>query len=153
MSLALELTEGTYGAQLLEIFPLYQRSIAEAEPLFELEGERLERIARTVPKHQSTYAQKALEMKGVMKWLENYKGKLEAIHLKNYNKGQRALSVTDQKTLTAGEPNMIELNQLIIEAATLYGQLTEITEAFKNMGWMVGHITKLRVAELGDIIL
>jgi len=121
--------------------------------LFNLEGERLEKIARTVPLHQSAYAQKALEMKGVMKWLENHKGKLEAMHLKNYGKGQRALSVTDQKTLMAGEPNVIELNQLIIEAATLYGKLDEITEAFKQMGWMCGHITKLRVAELGDIIL
>jgi hypothetical protein len=72
---------------------------------------------------------------------------------KNYTKGGRALSATDQRILLAGEKDIVETNQLIIEATLLYGKLDSIVEAFKQMGWMIGHITKLRVAELGDIII
>lgn len=153
MSITLELKEDTYEKQLLSILPAYAAAVAAAEPLFQLEGERLEKIARVVPYHQATYAQKAIEMKSVLQWLEIHKNRLEAKHLKNYQKGQRALSTTDMRMLMAGERDIVELEQVIVEVTNLYGQLNEITEAFKQMGWMVGHVTKLRVAELGDVIL
>jgi hypothetical protein len=153
MSFLFTLDEAKLSEQLPEIFEEVEREIAKAEPLFDIEGVRLELLARDLPKHQGHYDLKAQEMKQLMKWLENYKGKQEAILLKNYNKGQRALSATDQRILIGGEKDIVETNQLIIEATLLYGKLDSIVEAFKQMGWMIGHITKLRVAELGDIII
>ncbi len=153
MSFLFTLNEETYGEQLIEIFDKYEREIAKAEPLFVIEGERLEVLARNLPQHQGHYAMKTQDMKQLVKWLENYKAKLEAIHLKNYNRGQRALSATDQRIFLGGEQNVIELNQLIIEASLLMSKLDAITEAFKQMGWMIGNITKLRVAELQDVII
>lgn len=153
MSFLFTLDETKLGEQLPEIFEAAELEIRKAEPLFELDGERLELLARNVPQHQAHYALLAQEQKQLMKWLENQKAKLEAIHLKNYSRGQRALSTTDQKILMGGEQNIVEINQLIIAAAELYGKLEQITEAFKQMGWMVGHITKLRVAELHEVIL
>jgi type IV secretory pathway TrbD component len=153
VSFLFTLDETKLGEQLPEIFEAAELEIRKAEPLFELDGERLELLARNVPQHQAHYALLAQEQKQLMKWLENQKAKLEAIHLKNYSRGQRALSTTDQKILMGGEQNIVEINQLIIAAAELYGKLEQITEAFKQMGWMVGHITKLRVAELHEVIL
>src|SRR3990167_4377700 len=140
MSFLFTLDESKLTEQLPEIFDAIELEIKKAEPLCEIEGVRLELLARDLPKHQGHYDLKAQEMKQLMKWLENYKAKQEAILLKNYSKGQRALSATDQR--------------ILISAATeLYGKLDAIVEAFKQMGWMIGHITKLRVAELGDIII
>lgn len=153
MSSTIDFTEENYESKVVEAFTKYERDVIAAAPLFELDGARLETIARTLPHNQATYAQKAVEVKAIMKWLENQKARLEAIHLKNYNRGSRALSATDQRILLGGEPNIIELNNLIIEAAQLLGKFDEITDAFRQMGWMCGNITKLRVAELGDIIL
>jgi hypothetical protein len=153
MSFLFTLDEAKLSEQLPEIFEGVEREIAKAEPLFDIEGVRLELLARDLPKHQGHYDLKAQEMKQLMKWLENYKGKQEAILLKNYNKGQRALSATDQRILIGGEKDIVETNQLIIATTLLYGKLDAIVEAFKQMGWMIGHITKLRVAELGDIII
>lgn len=153
MSLALDLTEENYIQYLLNVFPKYERYVSEAEKLFDLEGQFLEKIARSVPQHQAAYAERSIDMKGVVKWLENHKAKLEAIHLKNYMRGQRALSVSDQRILMAGESNIVELNQFIIEGTILQNKLEEITEGFRQMGWMVGSIVKLRVAELGEIVL
>jgi len=153
MSFLFELEEDKLVDQLPLIFDRYEREIVNAEPLFKIDGERLEVLARNLPMHQAHFAQRTQDMKQLMKWLENYKAKQEAIILKNYNRGQRALTATDQRILLGGEKEIVETNQLIIEASLLYGKLDEIVEAFKQMGWMLGHITKLRVAELGDIII
>lgn len=153
MSFLLELEEDRLGEQLMKHFARFEKEIQLAEPLFSLDGRRLEHVARDLPYHQVNYARLAQEAKSISKWLENHKAKLESIHHKNYSRGQRALSATDQRLLIGGEKDIIETNQLIIEATLLQHKLDEITESFRQMGWMVGHITKLRVAELGDIVL
>jgi len=151
VSFLFTLEEDKLADQLPKIFENYENHVKNAEPLFDLDGMRLELIARNLPQHQVFYAHRANEMKQVIKWLENYKSKLEARFTKNYSQGQRALTARDITTFIGGERDIVELNQLIIEATLLYSQLDEIVEAFKQMGWMVGNITKLRVAELHDV--
>lgn len=153
MSFLFTLEEDKLADQLPAIFENYENHIKQAEPLFDLDGMRLELIARNLAQHQVAYARRAAEMKHVVKWLENYKAKLEARFTKNYSQGQRALGVREATTFINGEKDIVELNQLIIEASLLYSQLDEIVEAFKQMGWMLGHVTKLRVAELQEAII
>lgn len=153
MSFLFTLDEDKLADQLPAIFENYENHVKAAEPLFELDGMRLELIARNLAQHQVSYAQRAAEMKHVVKWLENYKAKLEARFTKNYAQGQRALGAREATTFINGEKDIVELNQLIIEASLLYSQLDEIVEAFKQMGWMLGHVTKLRVAELQEATL
>lgn len=153
MSFLFTLEENKLAEQLPGIFENYEKHIKNAEPLFTLEGERLETIARTLPHHQTFYAQRAVEMGKVVEWLENYKSKLQSRFAKNYSQGQRALGVREAATFIAGEKDIVELNQLIIEATLIHNQLEEIVEGFKQMGWMVGNITKLRVAEIHETIL
>lgn len=153
MSFLFTLEEDRLADQLPAIFENYEKHIKKAEPLFELEGIRLELIARTLPGHQAFYAHRMHEMKQVMKWLENYKAKLEARFTKNAHSNQRAMGAREATTIINGEKDIVELNQLIIEATLLMNQLDEIVEAFRQMGWMVGNITKLRVAELQDVVL
>jgi hypothetical protein len=155
VSLIFELVEDKekLAAQLIEIFDAAERDINLAAPLFELEGQRLELLLRNLPLHQEVYSSKYQNMKGIVKWLENHKAKLEGIHTRNYMRGARALSATDQRTLIGGEADIIELNQLIIEATILQNKFGDIVEAFKQMGWMLGHITKLRVASIEDTII
>lgn len=153
MSFLFTLEEEKLSEQLPSIFAKYEKKIASAEPLFQLEGMRLEVVARTLPYHQVEYEEAANDMKQVMKWLENFKAKVESRLLKNYMQGQRALGARETNVFIAGEPEMVELNQLLIESNLLYSKLNAIVEGFNQMGWMVGHITKLRVAELQDVIL
>lgn len=153
MSFLLTLDEDRMAEQLMVIFERYETHIKNAEPLFELDGRKLEEIARDLARNQTKYAHRAAEMKQVIKWLENHKAKLEARFTKNYAQGQRALGAREAATFINGEKDIVEHNQLIIEAALLYGQLDEIVEGFKQMGWMVGNITKLRVAELQEVTL
>lgn len=153
MSFLFTLEEDKLAEQLPAIFERYEKHVKDAEPLFELDGMRLELIARNLAQHQTRYAHRAAEMKQVSKWLENYKAKLEARFTKNYAQSQRVLGARETTVFINGEKEIVELNQLIIEATLLYQQLDEIVEGFRQMGWMVGNITKLRVAELQEVEL
>ena len=45
------------------------------------------------------------------------------------------------------------MNELIIEAKLLHQHLEEIKDAFVSMGWATTNIVKLRVAELGEVVI
>ena len=140
-------------SELPAFFDAWQQEIDNAEPIFKIEGERLEKLARDLPHHQVFYAQRALEARAVVKWLEVLKGKTESRYIKNYNQSPRALGVKEQSQYLQGEKEIVELNQLIVEAELKRGQLDEIVEAVKQLGWMIGNMTKLRVAEMQDAVI
>ena len=153
MTTLLQIDETRLVEELDSFFTRYDREIQKAEPLFSLEGERLEVIARTLPYNQSHYDMLAQEAKQLVKWLENHRARIEARLTKNYLQSNRAYGSRETATLIAGEKDMVEINQLIIEASLAHQRLDSIVEGFKQMGWMVGNITKLRVASLQDVII
>ena len=153
MSILLQLDEGRLAEQLPAMLDAFEEDIEKAQPLFEIGGQRLEVIARTLPYNQALYDQRAQEAKQLVKWLENNLARIEAKLTKNYLNGQRAYGARETSTLIAGEREMVENKQLIIEITLVYEKLSAIVEAFKTMSWMLGHITKLRVAELQNVIL
>lgn len=136
-----------------DLFEKYESYIEQAEPLFKLDGVKLEQLVRDIPQHQAFYGKKAAEMKQLISWLENQKAKLEAKFTKNYLGGQRVLGAREQATFIAGEKEIVEINELIIEARLLYQQLDEIKEGFVSMGWATSNIVKLRVAELSEVVI
>lgn len=140
-------------AQLPGFFETWQKEIDSSEPLFNIKGARLEGLARDVPHHQAHYAKRAQEARALVKWLEVQKGRTEARYIKNYQNAPRALGAREQAQYLQGEKDIVELNQLIVEAALKQQQLDEIVDAVKQMGWMLQSIVKLRVAELQDSIL
>ncbi len=153
MTTLLQIDETKLVEELDAFFTKYDREVQKAEPLFSLEGARLEVIARTLPYNQSHYDMLAQEAKQLVKWLENHRARIESRLTKNYLQGNRAYGARETSTLIAGEKEMVEINQLIIEASLAHQRLDAIVEGFKQMGWMVGNITKLRVASLQDVVI
>lgn len=154
MSFLLQLDESRLAEQLIPILDSFEADIAKAEPLFELEGRRLEEIARVLPYHQGMYQQRAQEAKQLVKWLENHLAKIEARMIKNMNAhNARAFGARETTAIISGEREVVEQKQLIIEATLMQEKLDAIVDAFRQMGWMIGNVTKLRVAELQDVVL
>lgn len=140
--------------QIVLLLEKYETSALAAEPIFKLEGRRLEEIARTLPHYQSSYDQQYQELKGLEEWLNNIKEKRVAKLWKKYNEGySKALSARDIQAYIAGEKDIVDLNQIIIEVTLLKSKVLSIVEALKQLGWMLGHITKLRISEMQDAIL
>lgn len=146
-------TEDDVVNVLAKELPRLERKIKEAEPIFTMEGQRLEVIARSLPHHQAEYDQLLREGKALVKWLDNWKSKVEAKHLKNYLRGQRAMTAKEMSAFIAGEPEIVELNELLIETQLIADKLDAIVDSIKQMGWMIQNMVKLRVAELHDVVL
>jgi hypothetical protein len=140
--------------EIVPLLPRYEEKIAASESIFKIEGRRLEEVMRTLPHHQSSYDQSFQEMKGLEDWIINIKEKRVGKLWKKYNEGySRQLSTKDITMYIAAEAPIVEINQILIEVTVLKNNLAAIVEALKQLGWMVGHVTKLRVAEMQDAIL
>jgi hypothetical protein len=140
--------------QIVTLLPKYEEKIEKAEKIFQLEGEKLEHIIRTLPSYQATYDQAYQEMRSLEEWVNNIKEKRVAKCWKKYLKGySKALSTRDIQAYIAGEREIVEMNQIIIEVVLIKNKLLAIVEAIKQLGWMVGHTTKLRISELQDVVL
>lgn len=153
MSIVLELSEDKLG----EIVPLlakFEDRVAKAEPIFKLEGRRLEEVARTLPQYQASYNQSLQEIKAIEAWVLNIKEKKVGKLWKRYTEGySRQLSAKDIQMYIAADQDIVDLNQILIEIVHLKDTLDAIVDGLRQMGWMVGNITKLRVAELEQAIL
>jgi hypothetical protein len=141
-------------ADIVPLLPKYETKIEAAEPIFKLEGRRLEEVLRTLPHYQSSYDQSLQELKALEQWLDNIKEKKIGKLWKKYNEGySRALSARDIQAYISSEKEIVELNQIIIEVALLKNSFTAIVEAIKQLGWQIGSITKLRIEEMKEEIL
>lgn len=153
MSFILTLDEDKLDA-IIPLLPKYEERIRNAETIFKLEGRRLEEIMRTLPHHQASYDESLNELKALDEWVNNIKEKKIAKFWKKYNEGySRQLTTRDIQAYIAGEKEIVEINQIIIEVTLLKNNLASIVEALRQLGWMVGHVTKLRVAEMQDAVL
>jgi hypothetical protein len=153
MSFILSLDE----SKLEEIIPIiskYEKMITSAEPIFKLEGTLLESALKTLPHYQSSYDQALQEMKGVEEWIAAIKEKKVGKLWKKYNEGySRQLTARDIQAYIAAEPDVVALNQILVDVVSTKNKLAAIVDALRQMGWMLGHVTKLRVAEMNDAIL
>lgn len=153
MSFLLTLSEDKLG-EIVPLLPKYEEKIAAAEPIFKIEGKRLEEVARTLPHYQSSYDQSLQEVKALEEWLINIKEKIVGKLWKKYTEGYNfKLSTRDIQAYIAADKEIVDINQILIEVVYIKNNLNSIVDALRQMGWMVGHMTKLRVAEMQDAIL
>jgi hypothetical protein len=154
MSLTLALTDSDLGSQIIPLIDKFEAKIKAAEPIFNLDGRKLEEVIRTVPYHQASYDQTLQEVKALEEWLLTLKEKRVAKAWKKFNEGySRALTTKDIQAYIGGEKDIVEINQILIEIVLIKNNMAAIVESIKQIGWMVSHITKLRVAELEEAIL
>lgn len=140
--------------EILDVLPKYEQKVKDAEPIFKLDGKRLEDVMRTLPQYQTDYDQSYQDMKALEEWLATVKEKLTARYWKKYLEGYpKQLATRDIQAYIAGEKEIVEINQIMIEVTLIKNHLASIVESLKQMGWMMGHVTKLRVSELQDVIL
>jgi hypothetical protein len=150
----LSLIEEQKLVNVLDLLAKYEQRVEEGDGLFNLEGRRIEEICRTLPHNQQKFEQYYQEMKSLEEWVVNLKDRIYAKYWKKYTEGYaRALGPNDIKAYVNGEKEIIEMNQIIIEVQLVKQRLQALVKGFEQMGWMLGHITKLRVAELEQAIL
>jgi hypothetical protein len=135
---------------------LFKLLIEAAEPLFQLEGKHLEVLHREHAQNLMNYSLAKEECKTIEDALRGRLEEIESMVYKHYNEGgngSKALGTTDIKFYVKGDPRYVSALNAVLEVVQARRQLEAIVEAFQSMGWSLGHITKLRIAELEDVTL
>lgn len=71
----------------------------------------------------------------------------------NENNGNRALGTRDIGQYIKGHPRYVTAHEILLEVTHVKRQLEEVVETLKSMGWTLGNIVKIRVAQLEDVVL
>ncbi len=152
MSILFELSEDNIDG-IVDILDRYEKKVADAEPIFKLEGKRLEEACRTLPHYQASYDQHLADMKMVERWVEIHKERLVAKIWKKYNEGySRQLSARDIQAYLEGDKEIVQVNQVLCTVGITKAHLASIVDALKQMAFSLSNITKLRVAELDSVL-
>lgn len=140
--------------QLLSIITKYESFVDTAEELFSLQGKKLEEVCRVLPKNIAVYDKHFQEMKSLEEWMIIKRDKIQSKLWKKYVEGYpRALSTKDIQMYIQGDPEFVSFSEIIIEVTNIKSKLQSIIKGFDTMSWMLGHIAKLRIAELQDTVL
>ena len=140
--------------QLIPFIEKYENAINDAEPIFSMTGKKIEALCKDLPHHMSKYDQYYQELKSLEEWLISRREKVTARLWKKYTEGySRALSTKDIQAYIAGEKEHVTFTEFILEIGSLKGKMQSIVKALEQMGWMLSHCVKLRVAEMQDAIL
>lgn len=143
-----------FSEEISEHLAKYEALVAEAEPIFKLEGRLLEEICKTIPHYQARYDQAYHEVKALEEWINVAKERKLARLWKKYNEGySRQLTTRDIQAYINGEKDIVDLNQLIVETTLIKNNLFAIVDAVKQMAWTMSNIVKLRVAQIQDTSL
>lgn len=134
--------------------PRYEKAIADAEPLFNMEGERIEYLCRSQPKWLFEYSTMESELKVMVETLTSKRDEVQGKLWKKYVEGYaRALSSTDIKSYINNEKEFAIITQIINEVNFVKAQMSAIVESFRQMGWALKLVVELRVNQLHQEIL
>lgn len=94
------------------------------------------------------------EIEAVLKYLEIQLRKIRSQtfrkYLENYN---RALTSRDAERYVDGEQDVIDMETIINEIALLRNKYLGILKGLESKNFMIGHITRIRVAGMDDMTI
>lgn len=94
------------------------------------------------------------EIEAVLNFLNIQLRKIKRTHFQKYlEKYNRALSSRDAEKYTEGEQEVIDMEVLINQIALLRNKFLGIMKALEQKSFMMGHIVRLRVAGMEDMML
>lgn len=129
----------------------YEEELLEAKSELSLKGKSLEKHAAELPglvEHRFSQLQ---EIEAVLEFLNIKLRKDRSSEFKKYLEAyNKSLSSRDAEKYVDGVQSIVDLTLLINEVALLRNKFLGISKGFEAKNWMLGHITKLRVAGLDD---
>jgi uncharacterized protein YfdQ (DUF2303 family) len=92
------------------------------------------------------------EIEAILNYLNIQLRKIKKKHFKIYLESYaRALTSRDAEKYADGEDEVIDMETIINEVALVRNKFLGILKAIESKNFMVGHVSRLRAAGLGDI--
>jgi len=128
--------------------------IDAAEPIFQLKGKNLEEACSNHAQDLMFYDTTLAECKTIEDAIRIKVEEIEGELYKKYNENHsRALGTRDIQSYIKGDPAYVAAHAVLLEVVYVKRKLEAIVEALKSMGWSLGHIVKIRIAQLEDTTL
>ena len=137
-----------------EVLLQYERELAQAKDILDMEGKLLETLNRENPSWLYYFDEKKSELKGLLNFV---KGDVERVRAKLYkgilSNNDYTLNDRAINNLINCEDAYIAVHQIQIEVEEMYDKYSAIVRAFESRGYALKHITELRVASLEGVEL
>jgi hypothetical protein len=139
-----------------EILTEYEDLIDEelvAERL-RIKGKVLERVATQQASWQFYYGSRKAELYACVKWVEAKIASIRGKHWKNYTEHySRELNDRTKDKYIDNEQEVMNQIQIYLTFKELHERYEAVCDAFKSQGFMIRHITELRIRSLEDSII
>jgi hypothetical protein len=133
---------------------IYQQLIDAAESIFELDGKKLETACKDHGKDLMFYSVMLQECKSIEETIHVKIEELESTLFRHLNENSnRALGTREIQQYIKSEPKYVAAQEILMEVVIVKRKLEAIVEALRSMGWSLNNITKLRIAQLEDVVL
>lgn len=136
------------------ILATYNDALLSLEGDISIKGKSLENANRENPSLYAFYDQRRVELKSLTDYMEReverVKGRLFRSFTENSN---RELSDRAKAEYVKGEQAYLDIHEIYLEVNEVYGQFSAAVEAFKMRGYALNNITKIRVANMENVIL
>lgn len=133
---------------------LYENLIEAAPALFELDGRSLEDACKGHANDLMSYNVMLQECKTIEDIVKMKMEETESLLYRKYNENhQRALGQRDIGQYIKGDPEYIQIFEVLLEVTIVKRKLEAIVEALQGHGWSISNIVKLRIAQLEDVTL
>lgn len=137
--------------QLPEFIAYYEQELNEAKKECRIYG-NVESNIKEMPGVTEHRFNQLQEIEAVLNFLNIQLRKIRRTHFQKYlEKYQRALTSRDAEKYVDGEDEVVNYESLINEVALLRNRWLGIMKGIESKQWMLGHITRLRVAGMEDV--
>lgn len=153
MSQALDLVRENFAnvAQVIEVYTKYLKAF-EAD--LQIKGKSIERANVEQASLLSYYDERRIELRAVMQYLDVHLEKMFGSKWKQFTENyNRELSPKDKEQYIKHDPAYVIQREIYVEMEELYKRFESAVESFKARGYALNNITKIKVAQISDVVL
>ncbi len=137
-------------SQLPDMVDYYNQELESAHKETRITGS-LEKQSQELPGHVSHRFNQLQELESVLKFLNVKYDKLRSDHYRKYlERYNRELSDRSIEKYIDGEPDIVQMLDLINEVALVRNKYLGIMKALDAKSYSLGNITRLRIAGMND---
>lgn len=133
----------------------YLNDLSDAESHLKIEGKSLEKANRENPSYQFYYQQRFVELNTLVKYFEREIDRVRGKLFRAYSPPNFNIDLTDRAKdkYIDNEQAFLDTQEIYLEVKEVRDHYDALVEAFRTRGYALNNMTKLRVANLEDVLI
>jgi len=130
----------------------FENEYREATKFLVTKGQSVSEKSGKLPSVVDKYFEQLQEVEAILNYLNIELEKTKAHVFKKYLESyQRALSSRDCEQYAKGDQAFVDMKMLVNEFSLVRNKYLSLHKGLDSMGWMIGHVVRLKCAGLDDV--